>query len=185
MLIFEEKTMKSFVFIVLTVMLYSCGVHTPFNKSIREEFDLENDVALRKVQFFTSGLIILEMSDSSSERESVEGGSLVKNSSKEQNRVILPINTKGVFDGFGPNGELKIRFEEGSGKTIMFNPKANNPEGKYYMVADWADPKLGKLTYGDNEYTTSSSSSQVYLQVTLKKLQKTKKKDRYVKGMKV
>jgi hypothetical protein len=177
--------MKVFALLFGLLVLVSCGTQTALNQSIREEFNLNTEQDLRKVQFYTSNLIILEKSASTGNKETGDDGSLVKNSKKEENRVIIPVNTKGVFDGLGPNGELMIRFELGSGKTLLFNPKANNPEGKYYIVADWTDSKGGKITYGEETYYAVSTSSQVYLEVMLKKLQKTKRKDRYVKGMKV
>jgi hypothetical protein len=184
-LIFERKTMKIFIIIFSAIILASCGTHTALNQSIRDEFNLSTEQDLRKVQFYTSNLIILEKSASTGNKETGDDGSLVKNSKKEENRVIIPVNTKGVFDGLGANGELKVRFEMGTGKTILFTPKSNNPEGKYYIVADWTDSKGGKLTYGEDTYYAVSTSGQVYLEVMLKKLQKTRRKDRYVKGLKV
>ena len=41
------------------------------------------------------------------------------------------------------------------------------------------------MEYGGETYTVSSGGSSAFLQVRLKKLQKTKRKDRVVKGMKV
>ena len=177
--------MKLKALFILGLILASCGTKVPYTNEIREEFGLESDKALRKVQFFTSATIILEKSKSSGNQGTTDDGSLVTSSSKEQDRVIIPINTKCVFDGFGPNGELMLRFEPGTGKTISFAVRANQTNGKYYLVAEWTQEKGGKLTYGNETFYANSSSGNAYLMVVLKKLQKTKRKDRVVKGMKV
>jgi hypothetical protein len=52
-------------------------------------------------------------------------------------------------------------------------------------VADWTQEKGGKLNYGNEPYFATSTSGNAYLMVKRKNLQKTKRKDRVVKGMKV
>lgn len=177
--------MKYALLFLLGVVLVSCGTKVPYTNEIRDEFGLDTDKQLRKVQFFTSATIILEKSKESGNQGTSDDGALVTNSSKTEDRVIIPINTKCVFDGFGPNGELVLRFEVGVGKTVSFAMRPNMTSGKYYLVADWTQEKGGKLTYGNETYYASSASGNAYLMVVLKKLQKTKRKDRIVKGMKV
>ena len=177
--------MKYALLFLLGVVLVSCGTKVPYTNEIRDEFGLDTDKQLRKVQFFTSATIILEKSKESGNQGTSDDGALVTNSSKTEDRVIIPINTKCVFDGFGPNGELALRFEVGVGKTVSFAVRPNMTSGKYYLVADWTQEKGGKLTYGNETYYASSASGNAYLMVVLKKLQKTKRKDRIVKGMKV
>lgn len=177
--------MKYALFFLLGIVLVSCGTKVPYTNEIRDEFGLDTDKQLRKVQFYTSATIILEKSKESGNQGTSDDGALVTNSSKTEDRVIIPINTKCVFDGFGPNGELALRFEVGVGKTISFSVRPNMTSGKYYLVADWTQEKGGKLTYGNETYYASSASGNAYLMVVLKKLQKTKRKDRVVKGMKV
>jgi hypothetical protein len=177
--------MKYALLFILGITLFSCGTKVPYTNEIRDEFGLDTDKQLRKVQFFTSATIILEKSKSSGNQGTSEDGALVTNSSKTEDRVIIPINTKCIFDAFGPNGELVLRFEVGVGKTVSFAVRANQTSGKYYLVADWTGDKGGKLTYGNETYYASTSSGNAYLMVVLKKLQKTKRKDRVVRGMKV
>lgn len=177
--------MKYALFLIIGIVLTSCGTKIPYTNEIRDEFGLDSDKQLRKVQFYTSATIIMEKSKSSGNQGTAEDGALVSSSSSEQDRVIIPINTTCVFEGFGPNGELMLRFEPGVGKTVLFAVRPNQTSGKYYLVAEWVQDKGGKLTYGNEVYYASSSSGSAYLQVVLKKLQKTKRKDRIVKGMKV
>ncbi len=177
--------MKTFIALSLLFLVASCGVKVPYTNDIRDEFGLDSEKEVKKVQFFTSGTVILEKSKSSGNQGTSESGALVTNSSKEENRVIIPINTKCVFEGFGPNGELIIRFETGVGKTLTFAARPGQQTSKYYLVADWSSQKGGELKYGNETYVTASSSGNAHLMVVLKKLQRTKRKDRIVKGMKV
>jgi hypothetical protein len=176
---------KILALLVLTASLYSCGVKVPYTMDIQEEFGLDNPAQLKKVQFYTSATLILEKSKASGNQGTSESGALVTNSSKEQNRIIIPINTKCIFDGLGEDGELIIRFETGVNKTLTFASRPNQQGSKFYLVADWSNQKNGKIGYGNEEYTVSSASGNTYLMVVLKKLQKTKRKDRIVRGLKV
>jgi hypothetical protein len=181
-----KKRIMKYVFILLiSVIAVSCGVKVPYDNSIRDEFNLNSTDKIKKVQFFTSATIIMEKSKQSGNQGTAADGALVTNSSKEQDRVIIPINTKCVFENFGPNGELMVRFEVGVGKTISFGVRQNQSSTKYYLVADWTQEKGGKLNYGNEPYFATSTSGNAYLMVKRKNLQKTKRKDRVVKGMKV
>lgn len=177
--------MKTIIALALLILVASCGVKVPYTNDIRDEFGLDSEKEVKKVQFFTSGTVILEKSKSSGNQGTSESGVLVTNSSKEENRIIIPINTKCVFEGFGPEGELIIRFEIGVGKILTFAARPGQQSSKYYLVADWSSQKGGVLKYGNEEYITASSSGNAHLMVVLKKLQRTKRKDRIVKGMKI
>ena len=176
---------RLFPLVVLTTMLFSCGIKVPYTVDIQEEFGLDDPSKLKKVQFYTSATVIMEKSKASGNQGTSESGALVTNSSKEENRIIIPINTKCIYDGLGENAELIIRFETGVNKTLTFAARPNQQGSKFYLVADWSSQKNGKIDYGNDEYTVSSASGNTYLMVVLKKLQKTKRKDRIVRGMKV
>lgn len=175
-----------FTFLALTlIILASCGTKVPYTDQIKEEFALDAESNIKKVQFYTSSTIILERSKVSGNQGTGSDGSLVTNQSKEQDRVIIPVNTKGVFESFGEDGSIIVRFETGVGRTIKFALRQNTNTGKYYLVADWKMNKGGEINYGNDIYTVESSAGNTYLLVLLKKLNKTKRKDRVVKGMKV
>lgn len=178
--------MKRILPLFIFGFLLSCGVKVPYTNEIRDEFNLSSADKIKKVQFYTSATIIMEKSKTSGGQGTAQDGALVTSSSKEQDRIIIPINTKCVFDNFGPNGEILVRFEVGVGKTIAFTVRQNMATNtKYYLAADWTQEKGGKLTYGNEPYYATSSSGVAYLMVKRKNLQKTKRKDRVVKGMKV
>lgn len=185
--IFAENIsyMKYLFILMLGVLLASCGTKIPYTNQIRDEFGLDSEKQLRKVQFYTSSTLIMEKSKSSEHQGTNDGGVLVTSSSKQQNRIIIPTNTRCVFEEFGPNGELVLRFEVGAEKTLTFAVRPNQTAGKYYIVADWTSDKGGKLTYGNETLYISSFTGNTFLKVALKKLQKTKRKDRVVRGMKI
>lgn len=176
--------MKSIFFFALLLIAASCGTRVPFTDQLKEDYDLTPE-NLMKVQFYTSSVIILEKSRSSGSVGTADDGSLVSNSSKTQDRIIINANTKCVFEKMGPEDAIVVRFELGTGKTLTFNTRAAQTNGKYYLVANWTENKGGTLEYGNETYNIQAGGSSAYLTVILKKLQRTKRKDRIVKGMKV
>lgn len=177
--------MKYLFFVITALIVASCGVKIPYTNDVRDEFGLDNEKALAKVQFYNSATIILERSKESGNQGTADNGALVSNSSKEQDRVIIPIGTKGVFEEIDEDGNLTIRFEPGVGHVLKFGQRAGSSSGKYYLLADWTSSKGGELQYANQTYYASTSSGSAYIQVVKKKLQKTKRRDRVVKGMKV
>lgn len=176
--------MKGIFFFALLLLVTSCGTKVPFTDALKEEFDLTPE-NMMKVQFYTSSVIIMEKSQSSGNQTTGDDGTLVSNSSKTQDRIIIPANTKCVFEKIGEGDAIVVRFELGTGKVLKFDTRASQTSGKYYLVANWAEGKGGSLEYGNETYNVQSGGSSAYLLVVLKKLQRTKRKDRIVKGMKV
>lgn len=165
-------------------MLASCGMKVPFTNNIKQEYGLDSEKEIKKVQFFTSSTLILEKSKSSGNAGTDESGVLISNSSKEQDRIIIPVNSKCVFEGFAADSSMMIRFETGVGKTLSFASRPGQNNGKYYLVAVWKN-STGELKYGTETYTVNSTGGNTHLLVVLKKIQNLKRKDRIVRGMKV
>jgi hypothetical protein len=176
--------MKYALLLFVGLILVSCGTKVPFTTAIQDEFDLKDEKSLAKVQFYTSASIFLERSKSSGNQGTTEDGTLVQNSNKELDRVIIPIGTKCVFESL-EDGNLIVRFEPGVGNTITFGLREGQASGKFYLFADWTAKEGGKIEYGNYEYFATTASGSAYLQVMKKKLTKMKRKDRVVRGMKV
>jgi hypothetical protein len=176
--------MKYLVLVALSTVLFSCGIKVPLTNELKEEYDL-NEKNMKKVQFFTSQTIILEKSKTSGTQGTSQDGTLISSKSKEQDRVIIPANTKCIFESAGANEELVVRFEVGVGKTLKFGVRAAQATGKYYLIADWKMNQGGEMLYGNEKFSTAATSGNAYLMVKKKNLNKTKRKDRIVKGMKV
>ena len=175
--------MKFIPFFTLGLMILSCGTKVPVTNELKEQYDL-NEKNMKIVQFYTSQTIILQKSKTSGSQGASEG-KLVTSKNSEQNRIIIPSNTKCVFDSYGKNGEVFIRFEVGVGKTLQFSIRPGQSSGKYYLDANWKPDLGGEISYGNETFYATPDSGSAYLMVVLKKLNKTKRKDRVVKGMKI
>ena len=176
-----------YLFILFALFVgVSCGVKVPFTEDIKKEYSLDDAENMKKVQFYTSTTIVLEKSILRGSKAKTEDGTLVTSKNKIQDRIIIPVNTKCIFDSYDANGNVNIRFELGPGKTIKFGIRENQVTGRYYFVASsWDNEKGGEVQYGGENYYATSNSGNAFLLVVIKKLQKTRRKDRVVKGLKV
>jgi hypothetical protein len=178
-----------FALIVLSFVFYSCAVKVPYTKQVKEEFGLKSEEKMRKVQFFTSSTIILnQVAEASSETMTDESGTLVSSSTSESESIIIQANTKCIFEGYGPNNEIRVRFETGDKKYLQFLSKGNQMRDRFYFVADWKASGGPKVNYGGKVYKVDmmrGAARSSYIRVSKKRLQSTKRKERVVKGMKV
>lgn len=170
--------------LIAITILTSCGVKVPLTNAIKEEYNL-TEQNMKQVQFFVSSEIILERSSQKGSSGTTTDGTLVNKSSKEQSRIIILPRTKCIFEQYGTKGEVLIRFEVGQGKYITFATRPNMDEGRLFLQANWEQGKGGKINYGNEEYYATADSGNAHLMVKIKKSQRTKRKDRVVKGMKV
>jgi hypothetical protein len=182
--------MKYLVLFSLCIsILSSCGVKIPYTTQVRDEFALDNEEKMSKVQFFISHTIILNQETRSDNSNTTDNGTLVINSSSESESIIIPAGTRCIFDSFGTKGEIKVRFENGEDKVLSFVAKSESSLSKrYFFDADWNAQGGPKIKYGEDQYKvdlTRGSARTAYLLVVRKKLQKTKRKERVVKGMKI
>lgn len=170
-------------------ILTSCGVKVPYTNQIKEEFGLDDKEKMGKVQFFTSHTIILNQEIKSDNSNTTQNGTLVVNSSSERESVIIPAGTRCIFEDYGTKGEIKVRFEIGENRVVPFAVKSESSSSKrYYFDADWSAQGGPKVNYGGNVYKVDlsrGSARTAHLLVVRKKLQKTKRKERVVKGLKV
>lgn len=174
--------MKYLFLISALLLLGSCATKVPYTDRLKNEYDLDIRT-MKKIQFYTSSTIILNRSESTG-NQSVSDGKIVLNESNNSDRVIIYPNTKCIFEKFGESGEVYIRFEQGDGKTLKFKVRQNSATGQYYLDANWKSNQ-GELTYDNQKYYIDAKTGNAYLLIAMKKLKKTKRKDRIVKGMKV
>ncbi len=177
--------MKFLVFLSLVFLTMSCAIRQPFTADIKKEYDLNTPDAMKKVQFYTSSAIVLERVVTNGGKAKTDDGTLVTSKSKEENRIIIPTLTKCIFESYDATGDINVRFETGSGRIIKFGIRDTQLNGRYYFVAKWEYDKGAEVSYGNEIYYATSNSSNACLLVSIKKLQKTRRRDRVVKGMKV
>ena len=176
--------MRYLLIALVGICLAACGTRVPYTDLLKEEYDL-TEYNMKKVQFYTSTTIKLQKSKTTGSQGTTSDGTLVTTSNSQEERVIIPPATKCIFEKFGENGEVFIRFEVGAGKVLKYALRQNQTNGKYYLVANWKADKGGEVTYGNETYYADSESGNAYLMVVVKKLKRNKRKDRVVKGIKV
>jgi len=187
----KNLNMKKLLFLLATsALLASCGVKVPYTTQIRDEFNLDTEEKMSKVQFFTSHTIILDQDKKSDAQNSTQNGTLVSSSSSQKETIIIPAGTKCIFTNFGSKGEIVVRFEFGDGKVLSFATKPENTSAnkRYYFDADWNMQGGPKIKYGDSMYKVDllrGSPRTAHLLVVKKRLEKSKRKERVLKGLKV
>jgi hypothetical protein len=177
--------MKRLIYIAIAMQLFhSCGIRKEaFTNTIKDKFDLTTKEKMSKVQFYLSATVQLTKLKQDGNQTTGTDGSLITNSSKQEEVITIPINTKCVFDSFGPNGEINIRFEHGPGKTLTFAIRPNQTTNtKYYIVADWNQENGNKILYGGEQYLLSPAGGSALLNVKLKNLNKTYRKEKVIRG---
>ena len=176
--------MKILIALLTVVILGSCATKVPYTTKIRSEFDLTPE-KLKKVQFYTSEIIILERSDKQSKVATTsESGELVTSERSTSERIVIPANRPCVFEQMEDDGTVQIRFEMGDGRVLRFAERQNISNGRFYLVAQWANGK-GELDYGGSVYFAVRQSASAYLMVNLKNWKKNQRKERVGKGMKI
>jgi hypothetical protein len=177
--------MRNIIFICLSLLFVGCAAKIPFSKQLMDDFNL-TEKELRKVQFYTSHTIILERQTSKSNNaRAVDRGELVVSSSSLSERIVIPANRRCILEGIDEEtGDVKVRFEMGAGRYLTFTTVPNRNNQRMYLKAVWRDGR-GELDYGGGVYFAVGTSSAAYLQVKLKQLQRNRRSDRVVKGMRV
>ena len=176
---------KILLFLSTFTFLISCGVRVPYTNDLRDEFSLDTEEKMRNVQFLISQTIVLdqELSDT---QNTTENGTLIASSNSKKETVVI---TKCIFESFGTKGEIFVRFETGDQKTLIFSAKTEgNRNKRYYFEADWSAQGGAKIKYGGNIFKVSlirGSARSSYIEVVKKNLQKSRRKERVVKGLKV
>lgn len=176
--------MKYLPLLLIVLLASSCGVKVPYTDQLKQDYSL-TDENLKKVQFFTSATIILERKNSVANQGTTDAGTLVTNESSVENRIIIPVNTKCIYEKDEADGTIHVRFEVGQNKYLPFAIRKGQTSGRYYLAAKWDASKGGELEYGNLSYYATAESGGAFLLVVTKKLKRTKRKDRIVKGMKV
>ncbi|MBI2258465.1 MAG: hypothetical protein HYU67_06155 [Flavobacteriia bacterium] len=164
-------------------LLFSCGVKIPFTEELKTKYELEES-NLKKIQFYISSTMILVRSNNQ-ENKGTEDGKLVDAQNKVENRIIIPSGTKCILESIEDDETYIVRFEPGSNKVLRFKTRKGNSNGRLYLDAKWDGQKGGEIDYGNLVYYATPESGSAMLLVITKKLVKTKRKDRVVKGMKV
>jgi hypothetical protein len=114
---------------------------------------------------------------------------LVSSSNSQSESVIIPAGTRCIFENFGDAGQLLVRFETGDQRYIPFTTKTDGASvRRFYLDADWSASGGARISYGGNDYKvdlTRGAPRAAHLLIVKKKLERTKRKERVVRGLKV
>jgi len=175
------------LYLFLLPLLFSCAIQVPYTNQIRDEFNLDTEEKLGKVQFFISHTIVMDEEVKNENSTTTSNGTLVNSSNTKKESIIIQAGTPCVFDSYGTKGEMFVRFETGDGKILSFYAK-NDAARRYYFNVDWNQAGGPKIKYGNATYKIDvlrGSPKSAYLRVARRKLEKVKRKDRFLRGMKV
>jgi hypothetical protein len=176
-------------FLPLALLLFSCATQVPYTNQVRDEFNLDKEEKLSKVQFFISHTIVMDEELRNENSTTTNNGTLINNSSTKKESVIIQAGTPCIFDSYGPKGELNVRFETGEGKTISFYADSKSVSSRRYVFnVDWNQVGGPKIQYGGVTYRIDllrGTPRGAHLKVARRKLEKVKRKDRFVRGLKV
>ncbi len=181
--------MKKIIFLLSMLnILISCGMKVPYTDELKNEFNLDSEEKMRNVQFSISQTIILDQEYKSENQNTTENGTLISSSNSKKETLIIPAGRKCIFEGFGTDGEIKVRFEEGEEKYLTFKTDGISNR-RYNFKADWSAKGGPKINYGGNVFKIdmqrASNVRSSYLQVHKRNLQKNRRKARVIKGLKV
>lgn len=178
---------KAISFSFLFFLLVACATKVPYNNQVRDEFSLDSAEKLSKVQFFISSTIVLDEEVVNDNQVTTSNGTLVNSSNTKKESLVIQAGTPGLFDDFGPKGEINVRFETGDGKVLKFIARADSQK-RYFLDADWSQPGGARMKYGGKSYKINmqvGNPRSAYLRVAKRNLVKTRSKSRSVKGLKV
>jgi len=176
-----------YLFLPLYVLVTACATQVPYTNQIRDEFNLDTEEKLSKVQFFISHTIVMDEEVKNENSATTSNGTLINSSNTKKESIIIQAGTPCVFDSYGTKGEMFVRFETGEGRKLSFYAK-NDAARRYYFNVDWNQAGGPKINYGNATYKIDvlrGSPRSAYLRVARRKLEKVKRKDRFVRGMKV
>jgi hypothetical protein len=198
--------MKYFFFILSIFALTSCKV--TFTERIRQQAE-NNKVNISKIQFYNSDKIVLRRTLSSNEM-SVTSGKVKLENGKYTEIIKIKKHTRGKCESYTDNN-LRISFEVGQNKSLVFSNKTNNQSKNYYelnpdnckiekksslaisstnnrnsLPIETVEKNINvcTVTYDNKKYTTELPSMP-FLLIKKTQLSKSQVRKRTVKGVKV
>ncbi len=178
------KALQSMAFIlaILALTLSSCSKKLNyFTQDLYEEYDWSVD-ELKRVQFYLSEDIVLYR-ELESESVAIDDGKIKFEDGRKVEEVVFEKGTPGVLSFSPKENRFAVSFDDDD-RFLMFGPN-EKAGGRFVLLAkDW-DRRVGKVTYGDLTYRTSTSSAFASLLVDVDKVGSTDYRKEKVGGRKV
>jgi hypothetical protein len=167
------------------VMIFfgSCSPKIPFTQAIRDQYQLSPE-ELKGIQFYLSDPIALRRGESNENQKSTDDGKLVVQSGRTIDQVTIKANTPGAIDVVADIKTIKVAFEEGVEKSLVFSSN-NNRNGYYSLRAlNWKNGR-GEVNYGGQTFYSNQGSEQSILLFKMKSIKKLRVNEKVAKGRKV
>jgi len=175
--------MKNILLFSACLLLGACSPRIPFTQQIRDEYQLTAD-ELKGIQFYLSDQVKLKKGEVASNRKSMEDGKLVIVSGKDIDVITFRLFTPGAVDQVVDAQTLRVAFEEGPERTLVFS-SSKIRSGYYHLSAlDW-DNGLGKINYGGQTWFSSRGSDKAILLFKMKSIRNLRVNEKVVKGRKL
>lgn len=168
---------------LLMIFFGSCSPKIPFTQSIRDQYQLSSE-ELKGIQFYISDPLALRRGESNENQKSTDDGKLIIQSGRTIDQVTIKANTPGAVEKVADIKTLKVAFEEGAEKSLVFSSD-NNRNGYYSLRAlNWKNGK-GEINYGGQTYYSNQGSEQSILLFKMKSIRKLRVNEKVAKGRKV
>jgi len=173
--------MRQIFFLALAIMLMTgcADSRKPFTQKLYNQSNLTaND--LKKVQFYTSGDIVLtrELQTGSTE---VTSGKIKMKGGKRIDEVVIKKGTPGIVLFSPKQDRLAISFENDDNKYLIFGPNPNRGKEYVLLASEWKQ-NYGIVSYDGKEWETPSSSAYATLVVDVSRLENVTVKSRSAGG---
>ena len=171
------------IMVLLLLGLSSCSSKlTPYTERLNDSYRW-TDRQLKNIQFYLSEDIVL-WRDLGSSKTRVSNGQIKIVDGRRVEQIVFKKGTPGVFV-FSPSADkFAISFEDSNDKFLMFGPN-KKMSGRFVLLAKEWKQGMGKVTYDDQVWQTSSESAYSALLVNLKKANNRSYKKKTVSGRKV
>jgi len=164
-------------------LLSSCSPKIPFTQAIRDQYQL-NAEELKGIQFYLSDPIALKRGESNENKKSTDDGKLIVQSGKTIDQVTIKAKTPGAVDQVVDLKTLKVAFEEGAEKALVFS-SSKSRNGYYVLQAvNWKDDR-GEINYGGQTWYSNQGSERAILFFKMKSIKRLRVNENVAKVKKV
>ena len=168
---------------VMVLSLFSCGPRLRyFNQEMVREYRWDND-EIKRIQFYLSQDVVLwrKLSDQDSR---ITNGKIRIVDDSEVEEVVIKKNTPGVVLFIPKKNSFAVSFDNEKDNFLMFGPNPKN-KNNYVMLAKEWDRRVGKVSYGNQVFNTSSDNAFAGLLVDIKNAKKVKYNSKTASGRRV
>ena len=141
------------------------------------------DDDLKRIQFYTSGDIVLQRKVKNSETQ-IESGEIKVIDGEQIEEIYIPEGTPGVAVQFPDRRRVGVSFEISDAHFLTFGVVPERGNRFYLNATEWRG-SVGQVTYNGVSFYTSPDAKDVYLLINMKAVRKSEKDSRTVKGRRV